>query len=175
LEDIILVNDQDEVTGAATKMEAHEKGLLHRAYSVFIFNPKGEMLLQQRSLNKYHSAGLWTNACCSHPAPGENILFSAEKRLFIEMGFTTPLAEAFSFTYRIEFENGLVENEIDHVFTGTYLGDITPDPAEVCDYCYMSMNDIRNSIEVFPKKYTSWFKIAFPKLEDYLRKKLLLA
>jgi isopentenyl-diphosphate Delta-isomerase len=175
LQDIILVNEKDEATGAASKMEVHERGLLHRAFSVFIFNPKGEMLLQQRAMNKYHSAGLWTNACCSHPAPGESILLSAEKRLFAEMGFTTPLTEAFSFTYRIEFENGLVENEFDHVFIGTYLGDINPDPAEVSDYCYMSMDDIRNGIEVFPKKYTSWFKIAFPMLEDYLKKKLLPA
>jgi len=162
------VNTGDEPIGIMGKMEAHKKGLLHRAFSVFIFNKTGEMLLQQRALNKYHSGGLWTNACCSHPAPEEDTLAAAKKRLKEEMGFTTSIKEAFCFTYKMIFDNGLTEHEYDHVFIGTFQGDIFPNSAEVRDYCFMSMDDIRNSIEMFPQKYTSWFRIAFPKMEDYL-------
>src|SRR5258708_5798594 len=118
------------------KLEVHQKGLLHRAFSIFIFNRKGEMLLQQRALNKYHNGGLWTNACCSHPAPGEKTLTAATRRLKEEMGFTTALEKAFDFTYKVSFENGLTENEFDHVFTGRYEGSIEPNPDEVKDYCF---------------------------------------
>src|SRR5689334_10355745 len=104
--DVILVNEADHAVGSMEKIEAHRKGLLHRAFSVFIFNSKGEMLLQKRAHNKYHSADLWTNACCSHPAPGESIVEAAEQRLFEEMGFTTPLEKVFEFTYKVEFDNG---------------------------------------------------------------------
>lgn len=127
------------------------------------------MLLQQRADNKYHSAGLWTNACCSHPLTGENnIAIAAAKRLHEEMGFTTSLTKAFTFVYKTEFENGLTEHEFDHVFTGTYDGPIQPDDREAKDYCFMTMDAIRNAIASHPQKYTSWFKIAFPKMEDYL-------
>src|SRR5215475_1033999 len=119
-EEVILVDEDDFQVGTMEKMEAHRKALLHRAFSVFIFNTKGEMLLQQRALNKYHSAGLWTNACCSHPAPGESTLDAAEKRLLEEMGFITPLQEIFEFTYKTEFDNGLTEYEFDHVVVGTW-------------------------------------------------------
>lgn len=149
------------------KMEVHQKGLLHRAFSVFIFNTKGELLLQQRAAKKYHSGGLWTNACCSHPLPGEDVKASAEKRLQEEMGFSIPLTKAFSFVYKTEFENGLTEHEYDHVFTGVYESDITPDPEEVQDYCYMTEEAISESIASHPQKYTSWFKIAFPKMQEY--------
>ncbi len=165
---VILVNEFDDAIGIMDKMQAHEKGLLHRAFSVFIFNDAGEMLLQQRATNKYHSAGLWTNACCSHPQPGEAIEDAANRRLMEEMGFTTALQKAFQFTYKTEFENGLTEYEVDHVFTGMYQGQINSNPQEVNSFAYHSMDHIRQSIQNEPQLYTSWFKIAFPKLETYL-------
>lgn len=126
------------------------------------------MLLQQRAGNKYHSAGLWTNACCSHPLEGEDVAIAAAKRLQEEMGFITTLRKAFTFVYRSAVDNSLTEHEFDHVFIGEYDGTIAPDPREVKDYCYMSMPSIRAAMESHPQKYTSWFKIAFPKLESYL-------
>jgi isopentenyl-diphosphate delta-isomerase len=168
LPDVILVNEHDEAIGAMEKMEAHSTGSLHRAFSIFIFNSRGEMLVQQRAIRKYHSGGLWTNACCSHPMPGEEIMEAAHRRLFEEMGFDTDLSKAFSFQYRTHFLNGLTENEYDHVFTGVYDGEIFPVANEVQDYCFMSIADIRKSIESHPQKYTEWFKIAFPKLEEYI-------
>lgn len=161
---MVLVNEQDEPHGSMDKMEVHQKGLLHRAFSVFIFNTKGEILLQQRAEKKYHSGNLWTNACCSHPAPGEDVSTAAQKRLHEEMGFSVPLTKVFSFIYKTEFDNGLTEHEYDHVFTGLYESDIKPNPSEVQDYCYMSPGAITESIESHPQKYTSWFKIAFPKI-----------
>jgi isopentenyl-diphosphate delta-isomerase len=168
LDKLILVDEHDMPVGTIGKMEAHQKALLHRAFSVFIFNSKGEMLLQQRALNKYHSGGLWTNACCSHPYEGQETGAAAEKRLQEEMGFTVALNKAFDFVYKAPFDNGLTEYEFDHVFAGIYEGIITPDASEVADYCYMSMQDIKNSLQSHPKKYTEWFKIAFPKMESYL-------
>lgn len=166
--EVILVDEFDNEAGAAEKMEAHQKALLHRAFSVFIFNSKREMLLQQRALSKYHSGGLWTNTCCSHPQPGQGTHEAALKRLSEEMGFSTPIKKIFDFVYKAGFDNGLTEYEFDHVFTGTYEGDIQPDPAEVSDYCYQSMDEIKNSMQSHPAKFTEWFKIAFPKLEEYL-------
>ncbi len=174
IHDIILVNERDEPIGTTGKMEAHRNAMLHRAFSVFIFNTKGEMLLQQRALNKYHSAGLWTNACCSHPKPGEDTLQAAESRLFEEMGFRTGLKKIFEFTYRSEFENGLTEYEFDHVFAGVYESIITPNREEVNDYCYKTIEDIRNSLQSHPSKYTSWFHIAFPMVEKYLAEEQLI-
>jgi isopentenyl-diphosphate delta-isomerase len=168
LPEVILVNEQDEAIGAMEKMEAHSSGRLHRAFSVFIFNSKGEMLIQQRAIKKYHSGGLWTNTCCSHPMPGEDITEAAHRRLSEEMGFDTELKKAFTFTYQTSFNNGLTENEYDHVFIGHYDGDMQPVEKEVQDYCFMSLDDIKNSLESHPQKYTEWFKIAFPKLERYL-------
>ena len=162
------MNEKDEAIGTMEKMEVHQKGLLHRAFSVFIFNTKGEMLLQQRADNKYHSAGLWTNACCSHPLKDEAVQQAALRRLQEEMGFTTNVAPAFTFIYKTDFDNGLTEHEYDHVFTGVYEGDIVPDVREVKDYCYMTMDAIKTAIASHPQKYTSWFKIAFPKMEEYL-------
>src|SRR6516164_10337979 len=115
-QEVILVNEQDEPIGTMGKMEAHKKALLHRAFSVFIFNSKGEMLLQQRARDKYHSGGLWTNACCSHPKPGEEVQLAASRRLNEELGFNTPLTKIFDFIYQSSFENGLTEFEFDHVF-----------------------------------------------------------
>lgn len=164
----MLVDESDNQIGEMEKMEVHQKGLLHRAFSVFILNSKTEMLLQQRADTKYHSAGLWTNACCSHPGTGENVLTAALKRLKEEMGFVTNIEHAFSFMYRAEFDNGLIEHEFDHVFVGQYESAISPDEKEVKDYCYMSMEAIEAAISSHPQKYTSWFKIAFPKMQEYL-------
>lgn len=171
--EVILVNEKDEVVGTMEKMEAHRKALLHRAFSVFIFNQRGEMLLQQRALNKYHSGGLWTNACCSHPNPGEETLVAAERRLQEEMGFGVELEKVFDFVYKSEFENGLTEYEFDHVFVGFYEDAIKPNKDEVQDYCYKKMEDINDSLESHPLKYTAWFHIAFPKVKSWLQKKLV--
>jgi isopentenyl-diphosphate delta-isomerase len=167
-QEVILVNEHDEQIGTMEKMEAHRKAVLHRAFSVFIFNTKGEMLLQQRAKHKYHSAGLWTNACCSHPSPGEDTLTAANRRLIEEMGFSTPLEKMFEFTYKTHYDNGLTEHEFDHVFTGKFEGTIKPDPEEVQDYCFKSLDEIQLSLQSHPAKYTSWFHIAFPKLKAQL-------
>ena len=161
MNEVILVDINDTPVGSMDKIEAHRKALLHRAFSVFIFNSKGEMLLQQRADKKYHSGGLWTNACCSHPAPGEDTLSAASRRLKEELGFTTPLVKAFTFSYRTDFENGLTENEFDHVFTGVYDGRIVADRDEVKSYRYLPLEEIEKSITDEPGKFTSWFVIAF--------------
>jgi isopentenyl-diphosphate Delta-isomerase len=166
-QEVILVNEQDEAIGTMNKMEAHEKGLLHRAFSVFIFDSKGRMLLQQRAAEKYHGAHLWTNACCSHPFPGEDVYKAAERRLREELGFAAPLHELFSFTYKAEVENNLVEHEFDHVFAGKYDGSIQPHPQEVSDFVYEEMSEIKKQIETEPLRFTSWFKIAFPRIEKW--------
>jgi isopentenyl-diphosphate Delta-isomerase len=168
--DVILVDEHDKPTGTMEKIEVHEKALLHRAFSVFIFNDKKEMLLQKRAAKKYHSAGLWTNACCSHPQPGEDTMTGAKKRLQEEMGFTTALQKAFEFIYKATFENGLTEHEFDHVFIGAYNGEIFPDPEEVSDYCFMPLEKIAAALQSNPSNYTAWFKIAFPKLSEYIGK-----
>lgn len=169
LQQVILVNDQDIATGVMEKIEAHKKGLLHRAFSVFIFNSKGEMLLQQRALNKYHSGGLWTNSCCSHPQPDEEILVAAQRRLQEEMGFTTNLEKIFDFIYRADFNNGLTEYEFDHVFVGEYEGVVNFNQHEVIDYCYKSLEEVRHSLQQQPQKFTQWFQLAFPKIEEWWR------
>jgi isopentenyl-diphosphate delta-isomerase len=167
--EIILVDEQDVQTGTMDKMEVHQKAMLHRAFSVFIFNEKGEMLLHKRADKKYHSGGLWTNACCSHPRPGEETLTAAQLRLQEEMGFKTELKKAFDFIYKAPFENGLTEYEFDHVYYGIYDGDIVPNAEEVSDYCFKPVDEIKSSIQSHPQKYTEWFKIAFPKMETYLK------
>jgi len=154
--------------GTKGKMEAHQLGLLHRAFSIFIFNTKGDMLLQQRAKNKYHSGGLWANACCSHPCQGQDTKEAAEKRLMEEMGFTVSITKVFDFVYKANFDNGLTEYEFDHVFVGTYNGEILPAADEVQDFCFMAIEEIKASIHSHPQKYTEWFKIALPKLEDFL-------
>ena len=140
---------------------------MHRAFSVFIFNSKGELLLQQRALDKYHSGGLWTNACCSHPEPGEETLNAAQRRLNEEMGFNIPLQKIFDFVYKAEFENGLKEFEFDHVFVGEYNGKINFNNEEVMDHRYKDMEWIRQSLKSEPEKYTAWFHLAFLKIEDW--------
>ena len=168
---VILVDEQDTPIGTMEKMEAHHKGCLHRAFSVFIFNTKGEMLLQQRAMNKYHSSGLWTNACCSHPQPGEDTSVAAKRRLNEEMGFETEIEKVFDFVYAADLENGLKEYEFDHVYAGVYDGAIQANPDEVHDYCYKDLNEIRQSLLSHPKKYTVWFHVAFPQLELWWNKR----
>lgn len=168
MQEVILVNENDEPVGTMEKMEAHRRALLHRAFSVFIFNSSGLMLLQQRSAGKYHSAGLWTNACCSHPSPGESTDAAAARRLQEEMGFSVPLKKIFDFTYQSVFENGLTEHEFDHVFAGVYDGIAQPDSREVQDHHYLSLEEIRDSLRLHPLQYTSWFRIAFPRVEKWM-------
>jgi len=168
MENVILVNEKDQQTGVMEKMEAHRQGSLHRAFSVFIFNTKGEMLLQQRSMHKYHSAGLWTNACCSHPRPGESTEDAAARRLKEELGFETPLRKIFDFTYHALVENGLTEYEFDHVFFGKYSGEINFNTNEVQEICFRSLDDIGSSLQTHPHKFTSWFHIAFPKVNEWM-------
>jgi isopentenyl-diphosphate delta-isomerase len=168
---VVLVNENDEPIGLMEKMEAHQKGLLHRAFSIFIFDSKGNMLLQQRSPDKYHGAHLWTNACCSHPFPEEKVEDAAQRRLEEELGFTTHLHEIFSFTYHAKVENNLIEHEFDHVFAGEYGSSIHPNSDEVAAYVYKPVDQIKREIETHPEKFTSWFKIAFPKIEKWWREK----
>lgn len=168
MEQVILVDDFDTPLGTMEKMQAHREAKLHRAFSIFIFNNKGEMLLQQRALNKYHSGGLWTNACCSHPKPNETTEAAASRRLFEELGFETSLEKIFDFTYKADFENGLTEYEFDHVFSGIYNGEINFDKTEVADFCYRSVDEIQSALQSHPQKFTEWFKIAFPLLKKYL-------
>ena len=168
---LILVNEKDEMTGTAGKMEVHQKGLLHRAFSVFVFNSKGEMLLQQRAIHKYHSGGLWTNACCSHPYPGEEIQEAAKRRLKEEMGFEIPVVKRFDFVYKANFENGLTEYEFDHVFTGEYDGPVNFNKEEVMDVSYKTMGDTRDALKKNPQNYTAWFHLAFPKIEKWWKEK----
>lgn len=169
MEYVILVNGNDEQAGIMEKMEVHEKALLHRAFSVFIFNSSGDMLLQKRAQKKYHSGGLWTNACCSHPRPGEEVTAAAERRLKEELGFSTALQKRFSFIYKAALDNGLTEHEYDHVFTGIYNGEIQANLDEAEDYCYMCLSKIDEELNFHPGKFTVWFKIAYPKLKQHIQ------
>lgn len=173
-QDVILVDRLDNETGTMEKMQAHRTPQLHRAFSVFIFNSRGKMLLQRRALNKYHSAGLWTNTCCSHPYPGEKTEDAAIRRTLEEMGFTTPLSRAFDFIYQANFDNGLTEYEFDHVFIGEYDGDVCINTDEVESYCYKSFDEIKSDLHQTPWMYTEWFKIALPKLEAFMAGTVLL-
>lgn len=167
VEQVILVNEADEALGFMEKIEAHEKAVLHRAFSVFVFNEAGEMLLQQRATSKYHSANLWTNTCCSHPRPGETTLSAANRRLKEEMGFETPLEKAFDFVYKAPFDNGLTEYEFDHVFVGQYQGICEPNPLEVQAVAFRTFESIETLIQMQPNQFTSWFLIAFPKVKTW--------
>jgi isopentenyl-diphosphate delta-isomerase len=166
-EQVILVDEQDRQMGFMGKMEAHEKALLHRAFSIFIFNAKGEMLLQQRAYAKYHSGGLWTNACCSHPRPGETTDDAANRRLKEELGFVTPLEKVFDFTYTAPFDNGLTENEFDHVYVGYFDGEINLNADEVHHFEYRTLDEIAASLQSENDQYTAWFHIAFPKVFNW--------
>ena len=170
IEYVILVNDNDMPLGAMEKMEAHERGKLHRAFSIFIFNQKGEMMLQKRADDKYHSPGLWTNTVCSHPRPGEDVEAAAHRRLKEEMGFDCPLSELFSFQYKANVGGGLTENEFDHVFIGNTDVQPVPNPEEVSEWKYISLQDVLADIKENPDDYTEWFKIAVVELKLHLNK-----
>jgi len=167
-EQVILVNERDEKIGLMPKMEAHEKALLHRAFSVFVFNNKGEMLLQQRAAHKYHSPNLWTNTCCSHQRDGESNISAGKRRLHEEMGFTTELEESISFIYKAPFENGLTEHEFDHVLLGYYNEAPNINPDEVKAFKWMKTEEVKIDIEKNPEIYTAWFKIIFDKFYNHI-------
>jgi isopentenyl-diphosphate Delta-isomerase len=159
MERVILVDENDAPLGTMEKMEAHEKGVLHRAFSVFIFNSNGEMLLQQRALSKYHSGGLWSNTCCSHPREGEATIEAAHRRLQEEMGFDCEIKKAFDFIYKKELDKGLIEHEFDHVFTGEFEGEFRFNPNEVNAVVYKSVQEVLGGVAQNPENYTEWFKI----------------
>lgn len=161
-ERVILVDENDKEIGSEEKIEAHKTGKLHRAFSIFVFNSKGEMLLQQRALHKYHSGGLWANACCSHPRLGETLEEAVHRRLKEEMGFDCELKEIFSFIYKAKVGT-LTEHELDHVFIGKYDGDVHPDPGEVGGYRWVTIESLRKDVQTHPELYTEWFKIALEK------------
>jgi isopentenyl-diphosphate delta-isomerase len=162
-EQVVLVDEKDNPIGLMEKMEAHEKALLHRAFSVFIFNKKGELMLQQRAACKYHSPLLWTNTCCSHQRDGETNLEAGKRRLQEEMGFVTEIKEVFSFIYKAPFDNGLTEHELDHVMVGSYEDAPNINKDEVESYKWMTLIDVKNDMEKNPQEYTAWFKIIFDK------------
>lgn len=168
VEYVVLVNKNDQPLGAMEKMEAHEKGVMHRAFSVFVFNSEGKMLLQKRAEEKYHSPGLWTNTVCSHPRTGEKTGDAAHRRMMEEMGFDCPLEEAFTFTYKANVGDGLTEHEYDHVFTGTSDAVPVPNPDEVSDYKYVDLDWVVNDVEKHPGNYTVWFIIALAELKKHL-------
>src|SRR5690606_11027092 len=167
-ERVVLVNARDEAIGTAGKLEAHRKGLLHRAISVFVFNTKGELLLQRRAEGKYHSAGLWTNTCCSHPRENEDVAAAASRRLKEEMGMEAPLEHRFSFMYHAQFANGLQEHEFDHVFFGRSEATPQPDPEEVSEWRWASIGAIREELAADADRFTAWFTEVWPRIEAEL-------
>ncbi|MDC7996327.1 isopentenyl-diphosphate Delta-isomerase [Altibacter sp. HG106] len=167
-EQVILVNDRDEPIGLMGKQEAHVKGLLHRAFSVFVFNDKNELMLQQRATHKYHSPGLWTNTCCSHQREGEANVSAGKRRLQEEMGFSTELKETTSFIYKAPFDNGLTEHEYDHILVGSYNEAPQINPEEVADWKWESLDQIEADMKEHPERYTTWFKIIFEKFQQHL-------
>ncbi len=171
MEQVILVDERDNEIGFMEKIEAHQRALLHRAFSVFIFNSKGDMLLHQRSLKKYHCGGLWTNACCSHPREKELTIDAARRRLKEEMGIETSLEKVFDFTYKAALDNGLTEHEFDHVFVGYHDGEVDPDYNEVEEFTWAPMNRILESVTNRSHFYTPWFLIAFPKVNEWWKAK----
>ncbi len=167
-ENVILVNENDEQIGVMPKLEAHEKALLHRAFSVFIFNDKNELMLQQRAAHKYHSPLLWTNTCCSHQRVGESNIEAGKRRLQEEMGFVTELKESISFIYKAPFDNGLTEHEYDHVMIGNYNDAPEINPDEVQDWKWMTLKAVKADMAKQPEIYTEWFKIIFDKFYHYI-------
>lgn len=167
-ENVILVNQNDDQIGLMPKMEAHQKAVLHRAFSVFVLNDKNEIMLQQRAHQKYHSPLLWTNTCCSHQRDGETNIQAGTRRLFEEMGFETGLKELFHFIYKAPFENGLTEHELDHVMIGYYNDEPKINPDEVESWKWMSIEEVEKDIQLQPEIYTVWFKIIFDEFYHFL-------
>ena len=167
IERVILVDEADRELGVEEKLAAHrDGGRLHRAFSVFVFDDDGRLLLQRRADGKYHSAGLWSNTCCGHPRPGEEVTEAARRRLFEEMGFDCPLESRFSFEYKAELENGLTEHELDHVLVGRFAGTPSPDPSEVGAWRAASPSDIGTELAESPEAFSAWFPIAFRRLVE---------
>lgn len=167
-EQVILVDEKNQAIGLMPKLEAHQKALLHRAFSVFVLNDQNELMLQKRALHKYHSPGLWTNTCCSHQRNGEKNIEAGKRRLFEEMGFCTDLKEVASFIYKAPFDNGLTEHEFDHVMIG--YSNETPDinPQEVADWKWMPIEKVKKDLAEHPERYTVWFAIIFKKFYSIL-------
>ena len=168
-EEVILVNTSDEVLGTMPKMEAHRQAVLHRAFSVFVLNGQGELMLQQRAADKYHSPLLWTNTCCSHQRMGETNVEAGKRRLFEEMGFETELRDLFSFIYKAPFDNGLTEHELDHVLLGYYTEEPHINPQEVASWKWMGLEEVSADLKARPELYTAWFRIVFERFYDYIR------
>lgn len=166
---VILVDENDNKVGLMPKMEAHEKAVLHRAFSVFIFNDNKELMLQQRAAHKYHSPELWTNTCCSHQRDGESNVDAGMRRLEEEMGFSVSLEEKTSFIYKAPFDNGLTEHELDHILVGSYNDMPKINPDEVASWKWMTLEDVKQDILISPDQYTAWFKIIFDKFYTYLQ------
>jgi len=166
---VILVDTSDREIGTMEKMEAHRKGVLHRAFSIFVFNSKQELMLQRRAFHKYHSGGLWTNTCCSHPRAGESLEYATQRRLQEEMGFTCKVQKAFDFMYEAHLDHNLIEKELDHVFIG--FSDVQPkiNPEEVAEWKYLSLDAIKKEISEQPDTYTAWFKIILNRVDEYLK------
>jgi len=165
--DIVLVDARGQAVGSGEKLDVHHRGALHRAFSIFLFNARGEQLLQRRAHAKYHSGGLWTNACCGHPRPGEATAAAAARRLGEELGIEAPLSEAFAFTYRAELDRGLVEHEYDHVFLGRFDGEPRPDPAEVEAWRWLGADALRGELAAQPERFTAWFRICAERVLEH--------
>ncbi|MGA9768405.1 MAG: isopentenyl-diphosphate Delta-isomerase [Blastocatellia bacterium] len=164
MEHLILVNENDEEIGVGEKLQTHREGKLHRAFSIFVFDSAGRLLMQKRSTSKYHSGGLWSNTCCGHPRPGEKVETAAHRRLKEEMNFDCPLQFCSSFIYRAELDHNLIEWELDHVFAGVYDDDPDPDKAEAEDWQWVDIDELKVGIDAQPDRFTYWLKIALGKL-----------
>lgn len=169
-EEIILVDRNDNQIGSCGKVKAHLEGTLHRAFSVFVFNSKGELLLQKRAYGKYHSGGLWTNTCCSHPRQSEATEDAAHRRLMEEMGFDCSIKKIFDFYYKVELDTNLYEHEYDHIFMGEYDGDPRPNPEEVCAWNWISLEELGHMLQHNPKDFTYWFKFAISDVLNFVNK-----
>ena len=167
---VVLVNKNDKKIGLMPKMEAHKKGALHRAFSVFIFNNKNELMIQKRNINKYHSPGLWTNTCCSHQKDGESNISAGKRRLLEEMGFCVELNEIGSFIYNVGVDNGLIEHELDYILVGKYNGNVKINSDEVDNWKWMSLDNIKDDVRKRSKNYTEWFKIIMDNYYTQLKK-----
>jgi isopentenyl-diphosphate delta-isomerase len=167
MEQVILVDEQDNPIGLMEKQAAHIEPHLHRAFSIFLFNSKGELLMQQRALSKYHSPGLWTNTCCSHPRAGETLEEATSRRLMEEMGMACPMHEVYTFIYKAPVGEGLIEHEFDHVWIGQSDDIPQINRNEVESWKYMSLSDLKNDIEAHPEHYTEWFKITFEEMTHH--------
>lgn len=169
MEKVILVNEQDEWVGLADKMEAHQNGLLHRAFSVFVLNSKDELLIQKRADNKYHSARLWSNTCCSHPRKGESTFAAAHRRLQEELGFDCDIEKAFTFRYKSDVGNGLIENEYDHIYIGYFDDEPKLNTEEAQDSRFISIHELEEWIKAEPGAFTVWLKLVLPRFIQHIK------